>query len=245
MNTNWHNIWEKRSANEEILNCNNPQKIFLELKRISGWDSTGEELSYEQFYNQYIQTKNELEFSSRSKTRPIKSIFEVGCGCGANLYLFQNDNITIGGIDYSSSEIQIARSVLDNPNELICDEAVNMPRTIKYDAVLSNSVFSYFTGYEYASDVLETMYQKTNYSIGIIDIHDSAKKDSFIAFRKQAISNYEEKYKDLPKFFYDKGFFLDFAEKHNMNIRFCCSNMDGYWNSEFIFNCFLTKNDAD
>ena len=78
MNSNWHNIWEKRSANEEILNCNNPQKIFLELKRISGWDSTGEELSYEQFYNQYIQTKNELEFSSRFKTRPIKSIFEVG-----------------------------------------------------------------------------------------------------------------------------------------------------------------------
>lgn len=45
----------------------------------------------------------------------------------------------------------------------------------------------------------------------------------------------------MPKFFYDKSFFLDFAEKHNMSIRFTKPDMKEYWNNEFVFNCFLTK----
>lgn len=106
--------------------------------------------SYEQFYRQYVRTKNELEFSAEQQRRPMRSIYEVGCGCGANLFLFQNDGIEVGGIDYSSSEIEIAGKVL---------------------------------------------------------IHDSTKKDAFIAYRKNIIEDYEERYKDLPKFFYEKAFF--------------------------------------
>lgn len=97
MKNKWHEIWEKRSGDERLLNCKDKKKVFLELKRIAGWDSTGDMLSFEQFYAQYIQTKNELEFSSLKKRRPLKDVFEVGCGCGANLYLFQNDGIGVGG----------------------------------------------------------------------------------------------------------------------------------------------------
>ena len=35
-------------------------------------------------------------------------IFDVGCGCGANMYLFQNDGMSIGRMDYSSAHIEIA-----------------------------------------------------------------------------------------------------------------------------------------
>lgn len=38
-------------------------QAFMELKLINGWDSTGSMLKYDQFYDQYVQTKNELEFS--------------------------------------------------------------------------------------------------------------------------------------------------------------------------------------
>lgn len=242
MNNKWHEIWNKRDVDEKILISGNPKEVLLELKRVAGWDSTGDMLTYEQFYRQYVQTKNELSFSSNSKIKLVKSIYEVGCGCGANLYLFQNDGMKVGGIDYSEMEIKIANMVLKNPIELICDEASNISTEIKYDAVLSNSVFSYFEGYEYAMNVLEAMYQKANYSIGILDVHDIDKKDAFVVYRKKIIADYEERYKELPKFFYSKKFFLEFAEKHDMSIRISKPDMKGYWNNDYVFNCFMIKN---
>lgn len=76
----WHEVWEKRKANEAELHCGDTKRVFLELKRIAGWDATGDMLAFEQFYNQYMETKNELEFSAALKTRPLRSIYEVGCG---------------------------------------------------------------------------------------------------------------------------------------------------------------------
>lgn len=242
MNGEWHEVWEKRNADETELNCGDMKRVFLELKRIAGWDATGEMLGFEQFYKQYVETKNELEFSAALQKRPIESIFEVGCGCGANLYLFQKwGELKVGGVDYSDAEIKIAEKVLEKPIELICDEAVNLSSEIKYDAVLSNSVFSYFESYDYAQQVLEAMCRKANYSIGIVDIHDADKKDAFVEYRKSIIEDYEERYRDLPKFFYEKAFFLDFAGKHDMSIRFSKPTMQGYWNNDYVFNCFMTK----
>ena len=242
MESKWHEIWEKKSADENILRSGDKQSVFMELKRIAGWDAVKEGVAYDQFYGQYIETKHELEFCAAEGRRPIRSIFEVGCGCGANLYLFQQDDIEVGGIDYSSAAIGIAGEVLKNPRELICDEAIHMSDEISYDAVLSNSVFSYFESYEYAREVLEKMYRKAEYSIGIIDIHDVTRKDAFIAYRKQVIEDYEERYRDLPKFFYEKQFFLNFADTHDMSIRFSKPGMQGYWNNDYVFNCFMIKN---
>lgn len=63
----WHEVWERRTENEAILRSEDPKEIFMELKRINGWDSTDSMLEYDQFYDQYVQTKNELEFNARSK----------------------------------------------------------------------------------------------------------------------------------------------------------------------------------
>lgn len=237
----WHEVWEKRVENEDILQNGNQKEILLELKRVAGWDSTGSMLEYDQFYDQYVQTRNELEFDPRSGSKVISGVFEVGCGCGANLYLFQNDGYQVGGMDYSAQLIAIAGRVLKNPVELVCEEAVNLSWDVKYDAVLANSVFSYFDSYEYAQKVLEAMYHKANQSIGIIDIHDAEKKQEFVRFRKGIYQDYEERYDGLQKLFYDKSFFLDFAQKHNMSIKFTRPDMKEYWNNEFVFNCFLRK----
>lgn len=241
MNNKWHEIWEKRIVNNTIMQGDN-KEIFLELKRLDGWDSTGNMLTYEEFYDQYNRIQNELEFDAKAGKNKINSIFEVGCGSGANLYLYQKGGIQVGGIDFSRTLISAAHDVLENPLELICDEAVNLPVDITYDAVLSNSVFHYFDNYEYAMKVLEKMYLKANYSIGIIDVHDLGRKDAFFEYRKSIDDNYEERYEALPKLFYDKSFFLKFAENHNMNIKFTVGDMENYWNKDFVFNCYMTKN---
>jgi len=235
---NWENIWAGRCANVEILKHGNPKEVFLELKRCNGFDVIGDGLTFEALVKQYEQIKHSLSFGLNHNF--IKSVYEVGCGSGANLYLFEKDGIECGGLDYSENLIEIAKGILFS-KDLCCTEAINVPVVQKYDAILSNSVFSYFISEEYARIVLEKMYQKSNYSLGIIDIHDTNKKNEFINYRKETIPDYEERYKNLPKLFYTKDFFADFAYTHDMEIKFETSEVEGYWNNEYVFNCYMYK----
>ena len=121
---------------------------------------------------QYKDTKDGLKIQSG------QSVFEVGCGCGANLYMFLHDGVQIGGLDYSQKLVSIMKHVISETDllECYCDEAINLPTDIEYDSVLSNGVFHYFPDVKYAENVLEKMLKKARQSIGILDIHDIEKK---------------------------------------------------------------------
>ena len=233
----WHEIWEKRKANLEKIDMNDYQAVFAELKRINGFDINGEGIPLSALVKQYEDTRRMLKVSRG------ESLFEVGCGCGANLYMFQRDGIIVGGMDYSQKLIEILQSVISGNTlrECICGEAVDMPTEIKYDAILSNSVFSYFPDFAYAEEVLEKIFIKARHSIALLDVHDAEKKDEFIAYRIKSTENYEERYKDLPKLFYPQKLFQNFAAKHNLRIEFCSSKVEGYWNNDFIYNVYMYK----
>lgn len=241
MNNNWKNIWNKREDHFRDIDMTNKEQVFMELKRIDGFDinAEGEGLTYQALIYQHEDIRQNLSFGGRT----ITSLFDVGCGCGANLYLFHEEGITIGGIDYSEKMIEIAKKLFHNDElkECICGEAIHVPTQIQYDAILANSVFSYFSDLEYTEAVLEKLLQKTRYSIGLIDLHNADKKQEFIEYRKRVMEDYEERYRNLPKLFYEKQFFIDFAKKHNCEVRFTESVLDGYWNNPYIFNCFLYK----
>ncbi len=159
------------------------------------------------------------------------------------MYLFNEDGIRIGGLDYSENLIRIMREVFDDEIlvECLCNEADQLPVEVKYDAVFSNSVFSYFPDFDYAEHVLERMLEKANSCIGLLDIHDKRTKEEFLAYRKATVENYEERYQNLPKLFYSKEFFSDFAVKHKLQIKFPAFQMPGYWNNEFVFHCFMYR----
>ena len=209
MSNNWKNIWEKRQLNEEAFKSDDINKLFLELKRADGFDVGGGELSEEALLRQYEDIKQRL---FKGAPNPIKSVYEVGCGSGANLLLFEHDGFTCGGIDYSKALTDIALKVLKT-KDVTCGEAVNADVEPKYDCILSNSVISYFPNTDYTLGVLEKMFQKTNYSIGLIDVHNIEKKEDFIAYRRKNIENYDEKYADLNKLFYSKELFDCFMYK--------------------------------
>lgn len=237
---NWREIWDKRSADTGILSGGNEKKIFMELKRSNGFDLYADGLKYEEFIRQYKQIKRELTFNKNADNYALSSVFEVGCGSGANLYLFERDGIRCGGLDYSQGLIKSAREVLAS-EDLTCDEAINMNTDIMYDAVISNGVFSYFTDEVYALSVLEKMYMKARHSIGLTHISDVDKKEAYISYRKSTINDYEERYKNLPKLYYSKEFFLDFASSHGMDIKFAFPDFEHYWNNDFVFNCYMYK----
>lgn len=238
---NWKKIWEARNVDEQILGNGNDEQIFLELKRSNGFDIVDNGLAYSIWKTQYQQIKDFLEEDSENgKAIILNSVYEVGCGSGANLYLFEKDGIKCGGMDYSCALIEIAHRVLKS-KDIECAEASLLKTEPLYDAVFANSVFPYFDNEQYALEVLNQMLAKTNFSIGIIDVHDKEKEEAFLQYRKSIIEDYEERYKNLPKLFYNKQFFINFAEKNKLEIKFVTSTVKGYWNNEFVYNCYMYK----
>lgn len=239
MNNEWRNVWTKRTASEEILRTGRWEEVFLELKRSNGYDVVGDGLAYDSYVKQYQDLQRTFA-QGMPVGQKIKSLFEVGCGSGANLFLFERDGIVCGGIDYSEGLIKSAKKVL-RTKDLSCMEASDLPVTPKYDAVISMGVFGYFSSEEYAAGVLEKMYQKANYLLAVIDIPDLEKEELYLANRRRTIPNYKERYRNLPRIIYKKEFFSTFAKEHNMKIKIMPMNLDGYWNGEFVYNCFLYK----
>ncbi|MCR5495788.1 MAG: class I SAM-dependent methyltransferase [Treponema sp.] len=158
----WKEIWNNRVDNLNIIDINDSKQVFLELKRLDGFDITNEGIPYESLIKQYQDTKNSLYLEKGD------SVFEVGCGSGANLLLFHKDGILIGGLDYSKNLIEIMKKIFKGVKlrECICSEAADCPTNIQYDAILSNSVFSYFLNYDYAEVVLSRMIKKCQYFSG-------------------------------------------------------------------------------
>lgn len=240
---NWKTIWSGRSANPDMIQSGDPEKIFLELARSDGYDVVQGQISYESFLERHNEIKNKLS-ARLADGQTIQSVFEVGCGSGANLFLMEQDGIACGGIDYSSGLIESAKRVLRS-EDLHCMEAAKLPVEKRYDASVSIGVFCYFADEQYASEVLERMYQKARYAVGVVDIMDAGKRESYLEHRRAIIPNYEERYQGLHRMFYTREFFQQFAESHGMDIEITPSGLRGYWNDPFIFNCYLYKRQRD
>ena len=71
-------IWNRRKPVTGKLS-GSWQEVFLELKRLNGYDVMGDGISLDAFLEQDAQTRELLRLT------PASSVFEVGCGTGANL----------------------------------------------------------------------------------------------------------------------------------------------------------------
>lgn len=237
----WKRIWQNHSANEDIIKSQDFQRVLSELKRSNGYDVIGDGLECSVFIELCEHLVNKMSYNEQKNIKKnVGSIYEVGCGSGANLYILERKGFKCGGIDYSSSLLNNAQEVLCSV-DLTCDDALAIPEMPQYDAILSNGVFSYFDNEQYTWNVLEKMYKKARFSIALTELHDIDKKDEFISFRKNIIKDYDERYKNLPKLFYSKDFFRKFAEEHNMDIEIEKYDMPGYWNNDFCFYCYMYK----
>ena len=230
---NWQKIWNSRKDTLGNVNTANYREVFMELKRIDGFDINGG-ASVDSLLKQYANTKNSFNIIRGG-------VFEVGCGAGANLYLFARDGYEVGGLDYSATLIDIAKKILPDSTELICAGAEDLPTDKKFDAVFSNGVFIYFDSLAYAERVLEKMLIKSRRAVAVLDIYDADFKDELLAERRRTIADYDERYKDLPKLFYPRSFFEDFATRHDLEIRFTKNELEDYGNAPFTYHCFMER----
>lgn len=170
----------------------------------------------------------------------INSIYEVGCGSGVNLFLFHNriSDAVLGGIDYSEGLISLAKNILPCA-DLFCGDAESMNTDIKYDFVMADSVFQYFGSLDYAQNILNKMICKSNKVVYISEIHDITLRTEWLEYRRRSLDNYDQIYEGLDKMFYSKDWLSDIAKKHNKRTIFTNSKNPEYWNSKYVFNCFI------
>lgn len=236
----WLTIWREKGL--KPVQALDERTLFLALKEANGFDVVEGGLEVSSFLKQFDELMDEFSYYETLKHVKVNSIYEVGCGSGANLLFFARKGYKVGGYDYSSSLINLAHTYLGKyTNDLSCEEAIYLSELPLYDVVLSNSVFGYFPTYAYARKVLDKMYKKSTGLIALLDIHDLEKESAYYRYRKETIPNFEELYEGLPKLFYPKSFFEKFAKDKGMQVKFIKTEIPEYWNNDYVYSCYLYK----
>lgn len=234
----WENIW-KRKYLENLNKKKGEFELFCDLKRVDGFDVNVEDETqyYRNFYNEWFSMSNRIREIVSSE---INSVYEVGCGSGVNLFLFKNhfEDISCGGIDYSENLVNIAQEIVAS-DDLICGEAKKIDPDCKYDVVLADSVFQYFPDKEYAEEVLRKMIKKANRVVYLGELHDEERENDWLENRRKQMNNYDEVYAGLDRLFYSKEWLSNVASECKKSIEFTVSENTEYWNSKYIFNCYI------
>ena len=233
----WKEVWNKREG--VIETGNDIFDTYVQLKKADGFDVQLQEGYYEGLYGQWEDMKKWME---ELLGRTPESVYEVGCGSGTNLFLFQKQCGVekVGGIDYSDALIKMAETVLIS-DDLICDEAVNMETKPSYEIVFSDSAFQYFADQNYGIEVLKKMMQKAEKAVVITEIHDLAKKEEHLEYRRSKVKDYDKVYEGLDKTYYDRELLIKNALENGWKYEIKTPGNTAYWNNRFVFDLYLWR----
>lgn len=235
MSNYWKDIWNNK-GNIVIDDNIDEYQCYKLLKRANGYDVevNDEHEYYSSFYNEWINVYNNIQKITQNG---IKSVFEVGCGSGVNLYMYKNRGIQVAGIDYSHGLIEIAKQF--GNKDINYGEAVSINVLPRYDLVQSEGVFEYFESLEYAEKVLRKMIEKSNKIVFLGGVWDKDKEDELMDYRRATIKDYDERYKNLQKQFYSKDWVINISNHYNRKVEFEEVNNSAYWNSKYTYNCYI------
>ncbi|OGH84945.1 MAG: hypothetical protein A2493_01860 [Candidatus Magasanikbacteria bacterium RIFOXYC12_FULL_33_11] len=231
----WYEIWQKKGSNQ-----NSSKKELVDLIALDGFD-TGHGSMDEQKWNMMINLiKQKIYFKNDD------NIVEIGCGAGAFLFPFYEENkYKIIGIDYSVGLLDIAKKIMPKAN-FVCAQANKLPlERESCNITLCNSVFHYFSDLDYAKQTLLEILRvlKKGGECLILDINDLSKKDYAEKKRRDELGNeeYEKRYKDLSQIYYDKSWFENFAIENNLEFEIFDQDIPGYVNAQWRFNFYFKK----
>ena len=230
----WQEIWNYRN----ISDMNQSKDISLQdLLIADGFDTPTAKLNSLVYWEEYIRF-----ITKKIDLAPGDSLFEIGCGCGAFLYLWYKEGRLVGGIDYSENLISLAKHVMKGMDFGV-SEAIELNTDEQYDVVLSNGVFLYFKDYSYARKVVEKMIMKARKTVAILEIPDLAKIGESEKARRAALpkGEYDKKYEGLHHLYFERDWFTQFSDTFGYDVDVFDQNITGYDNSQFRFNVVIKK----
>ena len=238
-NNVWKKIFSKINYLEKIKNVNEKTTI-TELLEINGHlNSKTGSFDLKKWYN--LINKINVHLSLNLKNTP--SILEIGCGGGALLKYYYDNNCLIYGIDYSEKMISISKKAMKN-GKFHVSEAKDLSNIKKnsIDYVLSHSCFQYFPNINYLKKVINEIIRvlTKNGKIYISDVLNKDLKKENINHRIKEIGEerYKKLYKNLNHFYISKNEFINLLEENFKNIKIMNSVIRGTEKKYFRYDIF-------
>jgi SAM-dependent methyltransferase len=231
MKNNWQNVWDKRQLLQQ------PGESLLEsLIKMDGFDSPLGSIS-EADWRAYVDSVIKL-----MELRSHETVFEIGCGSGAFLYVLYERGIQVSGVDYSSAMIEIAKKIMPkNASNFEVLDALAID-VIQADAIIANHVFHYFPSYEYVRMVLEKVL-KTESKVLLTALPDIRFKEASEMFRKDKLTDqeYKIKYDGLDILYFSKSWILDEINRLSpkRKVFFLPYTVETFPQNEFRFDCLI------
>jgi ubiquinone/menaquinone biosynthesis C-methylase UbiE len=228
--SSWHEIWEKKPDDETATST------LSSLLSADGYDTLAA-------ITPKAWTEHVHRIASRTALRESDSVFDVGCGAGAFLWPFREKGQPVGGLDYSSRQIDRARAAMPEVADFTVGEALTLADRPTYDAVIACGTFLYFQDLPYAEGVLRRMAAKAERTMAILDLPDLAKKEEILRWRERALGQetYRLRYAGLSHLYYAKEWFDHLLQQMNVTYAIEDQLFEGYNHSPFRFNVFAWK----
>ena len=226
---NWHEVWSRRSHGAAT-------DVLQSLVEMDGFDGGAGKISADDWrsYGHVV--------ADRLGVGPGKSVFEVGCGSGAFLYVMHELGAAVGGLDYATNLLETARRFLPD-GRFVHGNAAELPVAPPFDFVIANSVFHYFPDEGYAAKVLGRMLEKAQVGVAVLDVPDAATRDEAERVRSAGLSakEYEQKYAGLHHRYYPRAWFAEQAARHGWKCHQAGQQIANYPQSAFRFNSFFSR----
>lgn len=187
--------------------------------------------------------------SDRIKLKRNSKVLEIGCGSGALLKYFKNNN-KIYGVDFSKELLEISKKAIPKGNFFLGDaNKIKFSKNF-FDAVLMQSCIQYFPSDRYFKDVVDrcNFILKPKSSLFIGEIVDRDKLKKFTQYRKRqiGIKKYKRMYegkanKNLKFFSLNRIKCIEILKKNFENIEIYNSVKRGKETDFYRFNVFCTK----
>lgn len=227
----WHEIWSERQFIQE-----QSETILESLIKMDGFDTPLGKMTESDWRDHVNESVKNLDLTTN------ETVFEIGCGCGAFIYVLYEKGFHVSGIDFSLPLIEIAKKVMpdSSANFQLCD-AIDL-KEIKADSIIANHVFHYFPSHEYVSTVLETV-MKSECKVLITALPDVNFKKESESFRAGALTDreYEEKYDGLDILYFSKSWILNEVYRlcPKRKVFFLPHSMPKFLQNEFRFDCLI------
>jgi glycerol-3-phosphate cytidylyltransferase len=230
----WKNIWDNRIIKSKIKSSNFNLKNSMILN--GHYEGPGKIpiISWKKYGSKLRKVLN----INRKDT-----LFEVGCGSGAFLYLFK-DLKKIGGCDYSNELIKYCKKFLKKHSKNIINKnSDQINDKLKYKFVFSHGLLHYLSD-SLARKTIIQMIKKSKDKIAILDIPNKKFEKKYMALRIKSLGKkkYKKNYNKLPHNLYSKSFFNEIAKKTNCNHYFFQNIIENHKQGKYRFNvCFSKK----
>jgi ubiquinone/menaquinone biosynthesis C-methylase UbiE len=219
---------------------------ILDLLKLNGHisDTGGYDIKLWEKLVHEINSYSNIDQISNSK------ILEIGCGSGALLVYFNNNNNLIFGLDSSDTLLSVAKKVISN-GIFFNGEAKLLPYDNDFfDLILSHSCFQYFPNNVYMMKVIDeaTRTLKSGGRMVLTDLCDAEKEEKYMLYRKKILGYKKytklytgEKNTNLYHLHIHKNQITDSLEKKFSNITIDNAFKRGDEDDYFRFNLFCTK----